>query len=460
MIPSSTGLHLTADRVRHKRRYLLLALALASVAAIVCATVVSSWLSPDAGSRAASESFQPQLPASRSVRAANPLVGHTGTPAARLSGAVHPMYTLTRYLVDNLASRTYRGDEEYFSGSWRSGDPGCWMCSTGPGAAAAVLATFPGPKAAYYRRLAVETFTNAIKSRELPNGSYANPQEPATGYSIPTLFFGVELGQAYLQLRAQLDRATRALWQSALARAADYLVDTGLVTYYANGNINLQLTELLFEAWQATGSTELHTEYEKSWTFTMFPGSNWPGDGLIVTSGSVADNGATGTGFLAESGGALPGYDPDYTQLQADEAARLYEYSHDRRALLLMNLLTNQLLLRRSDGWLLQTAGGTRHTQSGSRLIPFTDSAIPVLAWLGARHDLVRDLPGQLKELRLDMCGGLTYSYANLYRELGNEVAVILRAAQIAGASASAAGLTVAPVCPNIPAPLRRRLTN
>jgi hypothetical protein len=123
-----------------------------------------------------------------------------------------------------------------------------------------------------------------------------------------------------------------------------------------------------------------------------------------------------------------------------------------------MNLLTNQLLERRADGWLLQTAGGTRHPGSGSRLIPFTDSAIAVLAWLGGRTDLIADLPGQLKEIRLDMCAGLTYSYINLYREVGNEVAVVLRAAQIAGAAAASAGLVSQPVCPNIPESLRQRL--
>jgi hypothetical protein len=307
-------------------------------------------------------------------------------------------------------------------------------------------------------RLAVSTFTNAIATRQRADGSYANPEEPNTGYSIPTLFFGVELGQAYLQVRSQLDLGTRALWRSALARAADFLVGQHLISYYANGNINLQVTELLFYAWQATGSRQLHADYEKSWTFTMFPGSLWPGFGLTVTSGSIANNGAAGSGYLGESAGQTPGFDPDYTQYQADEAARLYEYSHDHRALVLMNLLTNQLLERRADGWLLQTSGGTRHPGSGSRLIPFTDSAIAVLAWLGGRRDLTPGLRGQLMELRLDMCGGLTYSSINLYREMGNEVAVVLRAAQIAGVTAPGAGLAVYPTCPNVPESVRQRL--
>jgi hypothetical protein len=364
---------------------------------------------------------------------------------------------LSGYLVDNLADRTYSNDPEFFSHGWQSADPSCWMCNTGPGATAAVLSTLTtGSRARRYRGLTEETFTDAIQ-RQLSNGAFPNPTDPQAGDEIPTVFFGVELGQAYLQMAPALTPRTRNRWRTALARAARYLITTGATTYYANGNIQLQITELLYDAWRATGSATLRTAYDHSWSFTLDPGPGWPGFGLVITHDPTNANGSNGRGYLAESGGGQPGYDADYTQLQADEVARLYVYSRDKRALRLLNLLTNQLLPNVTHAGLLDTSRGTRHSAS-DRYIPFTSAAPAVLAWLGGRADLRSTADKALMQLQLSECAGLTYSYSPLYRAMGNELSVVLVAAS---RDVGAAGIKVGRiVCPNIPLTLRRRLVN
>jgi hypothetical protein len=321
-----------------------------------------------------------------------------------------------------------------------------------------VLAAAPGAKSSQYRHLAEQTFDEAIARYAQPDGSFGAPGATSGAAEIPTIFLGVELGHAYLELRSSLGRQRRALWGQALANAASFLVQrAGALTFYVNGNINLQITELLYDAWQATGSPTLRANYDASWAFLLHPGSRHPGFGLHVTRPYHRPDGSDGSGYLAESGGGAPGFDADYTQLQNDEAARLYVDSRDPRALLLVNLLTNQLLRRRTAAWLLDTSLGSRHP-AAHRFIPFTTSALAVLAWLAGRRDLRRHLPGQLRQVRLTMCGGLTYSSANLYRAMGNEVSVLLRAAQLAGRAAPSTGLASAITCPNIPAPLRGKL--
>ena len=369
------------------------------------------------------------------------------------------LMTLTRYLVDNMAARTYPGDFEYFNGQWVNGVNTCWMCNSESGAAAAVLAGLGGRFSNRYKSLAQRTFTDAIARYQRPDGSFSNPSLPSEGETIPTIFFGVALGQAYLALDRSLPRATGRMWRGALSRAAAYLIDrAGALSFYINGNVNLQSTELFYFAWRATGSTRLRSAYNASWAFLLHPGGRFRAFGLRVTHPYERADGSDGRGYLKESGGGEPGFDADYTQLQSDEAARLFLYSRDPRALLLLNLLSNQLLTRRSRGWLLNTSGGTRHPQP-NRFIPFTSSGLAVLAWLGARRDLRVLLPAQLYELRLTLCGGLTYGSPNIYREAGNELSVIVRAAQQARIP-SARRLWSGPPCPNIPLSMRERLTS
>jgi hypothetical protein len=379
------------------------------------------------------------------------------SPELRLAGAELPVYQLASYLVDNLAKKTYPGDNEYFNGAWESPDRTCWMCDTSPGATAAVLSTFGGPSAPFYRRLAIQTFTDAIRAHRLANGSFYNAAAPTTGYGIPTIFFGVELGEAYLVLDRTLPAATRTLWAGTLEGAANYLVSRKILSYYINGNINLQATELLYDAWQATGSPKLHADYEASWAFTLHPGPAWRRYGLVVTKSASSSTGSNGSGYLSESSGDNPGFDPDYSLLQADEATRLYLLSYDPRALRLMGLLTNQLLPRVTPGFLLNTSGGSRHPEA-DRYIPFTDAGLPVLGWLSGQRRLAAMVPGQFAELRQDLCQNLAYPYINLYREMGNELSLVLLATQRDPHAVSASRLSSRLLCPNISPALRSHL--
>ncbi len=425
---------------------LLVAFAIAALVAVSAVSLhaLSSGAAPQSAARSpvTTESTELRQPSARRLR---------------LLGAERPIYRFASYLVDNLAQKTYRTDPVYFNGAFQSPEKLCWMCNTGPGAAAAVLATFGGPRASYYRRLAIRTFSDAIHARQRVDGSFLNPALPSQGSGIPTLFFGVELGEAYVEMGPTLSPATRRLWRDTLGRAARVLLGQGLLTHYVNGNINLQFTELLWDAWHATGDSALHRDYETSWAFTMSPGPSWRGFGLITTKHGNGPHGSTSSGYLTESSGGSPGFDPDYTQLQADEAARLYVLSHDGRALLLMNLLTNQLRPLSTPGFLLNTSGGTRHPQA-DRFVPFTDSAVPVLSWLRGRTDLLPDVPNQFRELRQVLCQNLVFPYAPLYRAMGNELSVLLLATQAAGDRASAAGLGARYMCPGLPPSLRARL--
>src|SRR6478672_5225848 len=120
------------------------------------------------------------------------------------AGVRSSLMTLNRYLVDNMAARTYPGDSEYFNGQWVNGVNTCWMCNSETGAAAAVLAGLGGRFSNRYKSLAQRTFTDAIARYQRPDGSFSNPSLPSEGEAIPTIFFGVALGQAYLALDRSL----------------------------------------------------------------------------------------------------------------------------------------------------------------------------------------------------------------------------------------------------------------
>ncbi len=375
-----------------------------------------------------------------------------GGPAFR--GAAAGWSRLTAFLLDRLARGPGRHNPQRFSdGVWLSADNACWACSVGPGTAAAVLAgTRRDPASLAYRDLAVATFDTAIAAHQQSDGSFA-PSQAQPDAGISTIFFASELGTAYLELAPVLDAAHRARWAQALTGAADYLVSKRhALTFYVNGNINLQITEVLFMAWRASSDSRYREAYERSWDFTLHPPPPWSTFGIRIVRAPTRNDGADGAGFLAESGGSAPGFDADYTHLQADVAARLYLYSGDRRALWLTNVLTNMLLTRVDRSrWMLDTSGGSRHPQAG-RLLPFTTPAVATLAWLGGRSDLRRDVQRQLRRLRAFACGGLTYSYHPVYRAVGTEVGAVLKAAEMADpARASAHDTSARTLCPNLP---------
>ncbi len=200
------------------------------------------------------------------------------------------------------------------------------------------------------------------------------------------MFFGLEFGTTYHLLESDLDPATRASWQASLAAAANYLIDSGDTTWYANGNINLGYTEFLYLVWQATGNTTYEQAYSASWNFTMGPPQNrFPGSGLVITQQPTQADGSDGMAYLTESGAGGNGFDADYTQTQLDTACRLYLLSGDPRALRLANMLLNTLMPRvNTSTWMLDTSGGTRHTEQG-REDGFMTSAFAVLGLDGGR---------------------------------------------------------------------------
>jgi hypothetical protein len=243
------------------------------------------------------------------------------------------------------------------------------------------------------------------------------------------MFFTLELGNAYLELSDSLGKARRDRWRGAITGAADYLVRNGNLTWYTNGNINLGNTAVFYLAWRVSGRASYLDAYNRSWTFTLSPPQQrWRGFGLHLIRTPRRADGADGAGYLAESGGLAPGFDPEYSMLQLDVASRLYVESGDPRALRVTNLLVNALLPRVDADWALDTSNGTRRPQIG-RKVPFITPALVVLADLGGRTALIPRARSQFGRIDREFRGALTYSHRNMYRGLGNEAAVVLEAA-------------------------------
>ena len=335
----------------------------------------------------------------------------------------------TKLLRDSIAALSTRSgpnDHQYFSnGVWHSPDA-LEVYNIGPGTAAAALWLATGGTDARLRSLAIKTIDTVISKRNA-DGSFGAAND---GPDIMAMSLGVEIGNAYLDLKSTLEPPRAARWRNAVAGAADFLIRNGNLAWYTNGNINAGNTELFYLAWRATHEPRFRTAYNQSWAFMLHPPqSRWTGFGLHVLptdSRSRGDGGAAG--YLAESGGGPPGFDPEYSAVQLDIISRLYVLSGDPRALRLANLLTNALLPRVDRTWLLDTSGGTRHPWP-DRHVPFMTPAIAVLAWLGGRSDLSADIPRQFARISREYRGATRYG--NVYHDhgLANQVAVILLAA-------------------------------
>jgi hypothetical protein len=350
-----------------------------------------------------------------------------------------PIVAATELLIrDSLASLSTRSgpaDQQYFAnGVWHSSAGGCWYCMVGPGTAAAVLWRTTGEHNHHLKALAVKTFDAAIAQHHNANGSFG---DPANSPGIASMMFGVELGTSYLELKGKLGRRRRTLWRKAITGIANFLIRTGNLTWYTNGNINIGYVEMYYLAWRASGERRFKRAYNAAWRFTLHPPQGrWPGFGLHLIAGdAVAASGAhlSGpAGYLSESEGAgAPGFDPEYTELQLDVDTRLYVLSHDPRALRLARELVNALLPRVNSSWYLNTSGGSRHPQQG-RTIAFLSPALVVLGWLDHRSELARLATGEFRVI--DQIYGQTDTSpnVNLYRGWGNDISVILQAAAVA----------------------------
>ncbi len=350
------------------------------------------------------------------------LLSSLATPAlAGVSEAHDEFASLIEDSLTELSAKRGPTDPQYFSGGvWRSGDPGCWSCQVGPATAAAAL--WRENRSDFHRWLAVTTFDTAIRRFRMRNGSFGRADDSP---DIATMFFGLELGHSYLLLEPSLERGRARRWRAALAGGADFLIANGNVHWYTNGNINLGNTTLFYLAWRATGHKRFIDAYEESWRFLLNPPqARWPGFGLQYMKRPTAADGRDGAGYLAESGGEAPGFDPEYTHLQADIASRLFLLSGDPRARRIANLTVNAVLTRTAADWTVNTSGGSRHGTPGRR-VPFNTPALHVMVAQGGRTDLIAKLGGQRAMIDAAFRGALTYSHRNYYRGLGLQAAVM-----------------------------------
>jgi hypothetical protein len=256
--------------------------------------------------------------------------------------------------------------------------------NTGPALVAASAYVQTGTD--LYLQQAISAFDILIANQRQVNGSLFS--QPTAG-DIDTMFFAANLGTADLLLHSHLDAAHQASWDSAVSGAADFLINNGNLRWYTNGNITIgnALVEAL--AYRITGESRFLTAYETAWNFATAPDqARWTGWGFQVTKQPLLADGSDGTGYFAESGAYL-GYDPDYSMLQSELLARLFSLNRDPRVLRVLNMETNQLMLRvNKSTMMLDASGGSRHNYLTPE--PFDSSAISVLAFIGGRTDLVQ----------------------------------------------------------------------
>jgi len=292
--------------------------------------------------------------------------------------------------LSSLADKAGPSDSQWYAdGVWHSKDKACWFCATGPATLAATLWRVNGRTDPRLFKKAVATFDRTIAAKRNSNGSFGEQSLPNTQ------FFGVELGTTYLLLGNRLGPKHRVAWRKSISGAADYLIRHGDLTWATNGNINLGNTELEWLAWAITGKQRFRNAYELSWRYTIHPSqTRWRGYGLHITREATGTKGAgLGAGYLAESGGKRPGFDPEYTMLQLSVASRAYLLSHDPRFRWLANMLWNQLSpLVKRPAWTLDARNGTRR----SNLDMLTTPGMAVLATAGGRNDLLPSLDSQI----------------------------------------------------------------
>jgi hypothetical protein len=354
-----------------------------------------------------------------------PATSAAAGPRAAKAQEVSAVRGYLQRVVLEMATRRGRRDTQFLSaGVWHSSDERCWRCNVGPGTAAAVLWRSGTWRRPYLLRVAETTFDRAIADHRRPDGSFGPKIGGEFDNEITTMFFGVELGIAYHELRTALDPARARRWQEALAGAARYLSDR-LGGHYVNGNINLGASLLYQLTADATADPQWQEVFARSLQFTLHPPALRAALGLRYAKKPKKADGSDGKGFLAEQGDRGAGYDAEYTQLQSDMLARLYALHPGARYLRLLNVLTNQLLDRVDGQFRLHTQGGTRHGAPGS-VVPFTTTALPVLAFAGHRDDLRRRALGQLARVRHELSNALEFPYGNSNRMVGLESTVLM----------------------------------
>jgi hypothetical protein len=333
--------------------------------------------------------------------------------------------TMTGILTRELHAYATR-EGPFSNGSWANPDSTCWGCDDGgPATAAATAYVLTGHDNPTLLDQAEETINAAIDTRQAPDGGFEDtPGDPATVDGIQTIFFGVQFGATYQILLPYLSAVDARRWKAGLVALGDYLIVTKNTTWYANGNINLAITEIEYLAWKGTGHAQFLSAYNTALGFVIAPPqSRWPGDGLIITRAPRRADGSDGAGYFAETGVGSPGFDPEYTEVQLEIASGLYLFSGDPRVLRLVNLLTNQLRPLVNAQNELDTSGGTRHTET-DRHVEFMTPAYAVLSLFGRRSDLDRIMTTEANAEARDYNESWEDDNPVYRRALGNDVSI------------------------------------
>jgi hypothetical protein len=381
------------------------------------------------------------------------LVLLAATPSARASeyptvSNAQDRTALLSAVVDEMRLKRSASDRRYFAdGVWYGVGSACWRCRIGPGIGAAALV----PQRPDLLPVAVLTMDRGIALHQKPDGSFGDP--------LDTAWFADAIGTTYLLLEPYIDQPTAARWKGAVARAADYLIGTGHLSYYVNGNINLSITQAMWLAARLTGDARFGQAYETSWAFTLAPPqTQWPGYGLRWLTAPTRPDWADGSGYLGEAGNGAPGFDPEYVQVQLDVAASLYVLSRDPRVLTLMNPLINSLLTRVDGTSALDSRGGTRRNGR----VPFLTAALGLLAQSG-RTDLASLLPAQFARARTDyafVLGTTTDDYEpGFYGGVGSWLAVPVMDLRYRGVTVAPPQVAAAPPAPATKTVLKRART-
>jgi hypothetical protein len=314
----------------------------------------------------------------------------------------------------------------YSSGEWLDTQDSCWACADGGAATAAATSyVLTGASDATLFAEATDTINTAITTRQTPSGEFEDtPGETSSVDGIMTIFFGAELGTTYQILLPYLPAAEASAWRSSLAATATYLINDKDISWYANGNITLAVTEIEFLAWKGTGGSQYLAAYNTALNFVIAPPqTRWPGCGLIITKAPSRSDGSDGAGYFAEIGPGGTGFDPEYTELQLEVASQLYLLSGDPRVGRLVNLITNQLTPLVNAQNQLNTSGGTRHTQQ-NRYVDFMTPAFAVLSLFGGRDDLDNMFSTEAAAEVADYNESWQEYNAVYRRSLGNDVSV------------------------------------
>jgi hypothetical protein len=332
---------------------------------------------------------------------------------------------LTRQVLNVYINKSGPTDVQYWSnGSFvAEGGISCWVCDDSAATAAAVLSQERKGNIRL-RDIAIATYSHAIGKYELPSGVIVD----ANGKDgVVTGFFAVQLATTYLELKPYLSAATRKLWANAITRIADYLIKTGALTYYINGNVNLRQTEVMWLAWAITGQSKYYADYQQEYRFTIQPPApRWSGYGLHLVTPPTIPLGVNGAGYLTELGTGTPGFDPSYTLVQLDTATSLYVLTHDQRYIWLMNVLLNQLRPLVDTSYVLNAQHGTRKDDT----VAFLTAAPFVLLMSGDRPDLSSYWLGQLGAIHTQYVQAESFANAGFYTGTSNWLALPMLAVQ------------------------------